>query len=159
MKRSIIIIIVLMSLGIAGYFLWQAQNEAAERAAVEAAAAEAAAAEAAAPEAASAEAAAAEAAAAAAEAAAAEAAAAVEAAASEAATALGSAATDAQDALATLFSVDGFDYDAAIAALGAAEIPALARTAVTTALGAARNNPDLLPAALEQARNLLGISQ
>ena len=152
MKRSIIIIIVLMSLGIAGYFLWQAQNAAAERAAVEAAAAEAAAAETAAAEAAAA-------AAAAAEAAAAEAAAAVEAAASEAATALGSAATDAQDALATLFSVDGFDYDAAIAALGAAEIPALARTAVTTALGAARNNPDLLPAALEQARNLLGISQ
>lgn len=146
MKRSIIIIIILMSLGIAGYFLWQAQNAAAERAAVEAAAAEAAAAAAAAAEAA------------AAEAAAAEAAAAVEAAASEAATALGSAATDAQDALATLFTVDGFDYDAAIAALGAAEIPALARTAVTTALGAARNNPDLLPAALEQARSLLGIS-
>jgi colicin import membrane protein len=179
MKRVIIIIVVLASLGIGGYFVVQTQNANAERAAAEAAAAvaaaeaaaaeaaaaaaaDAAAAEAAAAQAAAAEAAIAEAAAAAAaaaEAAAAEAAAAVTSAAQDAAAGLADQAVQAQDALSALFTVDGFDFDAAIAALAAADIPALARTAVTTALGAARDNPELLPTALEQARNLLGLGQ
>lgn len=158
MKRVIIIIVVLASLGIGGYFVVQTQNANVERAAAEQAAAEAAAAEGAA--AAAAEQAAAEAAeAAAAEAAAAEAAAAVTNAAQDAAAGLADQAVQAQDALSALFTVDGFDFDAAIAALAAADIPALARTAVTTALGAARDNPALLPTALEQARNLLGLGQ
>ena len=182
MKRVIIIIVVLASLGIGGYFVVQTQNANSERAAAEAAAAvaaaeaaadeaaaaaaaDAAAAEAAAAQAAAAEAAIAEAAAAAAaaaaatEAAAAEAAAAVTSAAQDAAAGLADQAVQAQDALSALFTVDGFDFDAAIAALAAADIPALARTAVTTALGAARDNPELLPTALEQARNLLGLGQ
>lgn len=141
MKRVIIIIVVLASLGIGGYFVVQTQNANVERAAAEQAAAEAAEA------------------AAVAEAAAAEAAAAVTNAAQDAAAGLADQAVQAQDALSALFTVDGFDFDAAIAALAAADIPALARTAVTTALGAARDNPALLPTALEQARNLLGLGQ
>lgn len=159
MKRVTIIIAVLAALGIGGYFVLQAQNAAVERAAAEQAAADQAAAEAA--EAAAAEAAAAEAAAAeaaAAEAAAAEAAAA-EAAAAEAAAALADQAGQAQDALSALFSVEGFDFDRAMTALEGADIPALARTALTAALAAARDNPDLLPTALAQARNALGLGQ
>lgn len=167
MKRVTIIIAVLAALGIGGYFVLQAQNAAVERAAAEQAAADQAAAEAAeaaaaeAAEAAAAEAAAAEAAAAeaaAAEAAAAEAAAA-EAAAAEAAAALADQAGQAQDALSALFSVEGFDFDRAMTALEGADIPALARTALTAALAAARDNPDLLPTALAQARNALGLGQ
>lgn len=154
MKRVTIIIAVLAALGIGGYFVLQAQNAAVERAAAEQAAADQAAAEAA--EAAAAEAAAAEAAAA--EAAAAEAAAA-EAAAAEAAAALADQAGEAQDALSALFSVEGFDFDRAMTALEGADIPALARTALTAALAAARDNPDLLPTALAQARNALGLGQ
>ena len=154
MKRVTIIIAVLAALGIGGYFVLQAQNAAVERAAAEQAAADQAAAEAA--EAAAAEAAAA--AAAAAEAAAAEAAAA-EAAAAEAAAALADQAGEAQDALSALFSVEGFDFDRAMTALEGADIPALARTALTAALAAARDNPDLLPTALAQARNALGLGQ
>ena len=154
MKRVTIIIAVLAALGIGGYFVLQAQNAAVERPAAEQAAADQAAAEAA--EAAAAEAAAAEAAAA--EAAAAEAAAA-EAAAAEAAAALADQAGEAQDALSALFSVEGFDFDRAMAALEGADIPALARTALTAALAAARDNPDLLPTALAQARNALGLGQ
>jgi colicin import membrane protein len=152
MKRVTIIIAVLAALGIGGYFVLQAQNAAVERAAAEQAAADQAAAEAA--EAAAAEAAAAEAAAA--EAAAAEAATA-EAAAAEAA--LADQAGQAQDALSALFSVEGFDFDRAMTALEGADIPALARTALTAALAAARDNPDLLPTALAQARNALGLGQ
>ena len=156
MKRVTIIIAVLAALGIGGYFVLQAQNAAVERAAAEQAAADQAAAEAA--EAAAAEAAAAEAAAA--EAAAAEAAAAAaEAAAAEAAAALADQAGEAQDALSALFSVEGFDFDRAMTALEGADIPALARTALTAALAAARDNPDLLPTALAQARNALGLGQ
>ncbi|WP_445944421.1 hypothetical protein [Roseicyclus sp.] len=162
MKRVTIIIAVLAALGIGGYFVLQAQNAAVERPAAEQAAADQAAAEAAeAAEAAAAEAAAAEAAAAeaaAAEAAAAEAAAA-EAAAAEAAAALADQAGQAQDALSALFSVEGFDFDRAMTALEGADIPALARTALTAALAAARDNPDLLPTALAQARNALGLGQ
>ena len=154
MKRVTIIIAVLAALGIGGYFVLQAQNAAVERAAAEQAAADQAAAEAA--EAAAAEAAAAEAAAA--EAAAAEAAAA-EAAAAEAAAALADQAGEAQDALSALFSVQGFDFDRAMTALEGADIPALARTALTATLAAARDNPDLLPTALAQARNALGLGQ
>ena len=154
MKRVTIIIAVLAALGIGGDFVLQAQNAAVERAAAEQAAADQAAAEAA--EAAAAEAAAAEAAAA--EAAAAEAAAA-EAAAAEAAAALADQAGEAQDALSALFSVEGFDFDRAMTALEGADIPALARTALTAALAAARDNPDLLPTALAQARNALGLGQ
>jgi colicin import membrane protein len=154
MKRVTIIIAVLAALGIGGYFVLQAQNAAVERPAAEQAAADQAAAEAA--EAAAAEAAAAEAAAA--EAAAAEAAAA-EAAAAEAAAALADQAGEAQDALSALFSVEGFDFDRAMTALEGADIPALARTALTAALAAARDNPDLLPTALAQARNALGLGQ
>ena len=154
MKRVTIIIAVLAALGIGGYFVLQAQNAAVERDAAEQAAADQAAAEAA--EAAAAEAAAAEAAAA--EAAAAEAAAA-EAAAAEAAAALADQAGEAQDALSALFSVEGFDFDRAMTALEGADIPALARTALTAALAAARDNPDLLPTALAQARNALGLGQ
>ena len=154
MKRVTIIIAVLAALGIGGYFVLQAQNAAIERAAAEQAAADQAAAEAA--EAAAAEAAAAEAAAA--EAAAAEAAAA-EAAAAEAAAALADQAGEAQDALSALFSVEGFAFDRAMTALEGADIPALARTALTAALAAARDNPDLLPTALAQARNALGLGQ
>ena len=152
MKRVTIIIAVLAALGIGGYFVLQAQNAAVERAAAEQAAADQAAAEAA--EAAAAEAAAAEAAAA--EAAAAEVATA-EAAAAEAA--LADQAGQAQDALSALFSVEGFDFDRAMTALEGADIPALARTALTAALAAARDNPDLLPTALAQARNALGLGQ
>ena len=162
MKRVTIIIAVLAALGIGGYFVLQAQNAAVERAAAAQAAADQAAAEAAeaaAAEAAAAEAAAAEAAeAAAAEAAAAEAAAA-EAAAAEATAALADQAGQAQDALSALFSVEGFDFDRAMTALEGADIPALARTALTAALAAARDNPDLLPTALAQARNALGLGQ
>ena len=154
MKRVTIIIAVLAALGIGGYFVLQAQNAAVERPAAEQAAADQAAAEAA--EAAAAEAAAAEAAAA--EAAAAEAAAA-EAAAAEAAAALADQAGEAQDALSALFSVEGFDFDRAMTALEGADIPALARTALTAALAAARDNPYLLPTALAQARNALGLGQ
>ena len=154
MKRVTIIIAVLAALGIGGYFVLQAQNAAVERAAAAQAAADQAAAEAA--EAAAAEAAAAEAAAA--EAAAAEAAAA-EAAAAEATAALADQAGQAQDALSALFSVEGFDFDRAMTALEGADIPALARTALTAALAAARDNPDLLPTALAQARNALGLGQ
>ena len=154
MKRVTIIIAVLAALGIGGYFVLQAQNAAVERPAAEQAAADQAAAEAA--EAAAAEAAAAEAAAA--EAAAAEAAAA-EAAAAEAAAALADQAGESQDALSALFSVEGFDFDRAMTALEGADIPALARTALTAALAAARDNPDLLPTALAQARNALGLGQ
>ena len=154
MKRVTIIIAVLAALGIGGYFVLQAQNAAVERPAAEQAAADQAAAEAA--EAAAAEAAAAEAAAA--EAAAAEAAAA-EAAAAEAAAALADQAGQAQDALSALFSVERFDFDRAMTALEGADIPALARTALTAALAAARDNPDLLPTALAQARNALGLGQ
>ncbi len=144
MKRVTIIIAVLAALGIGGYFVLQAQNAAVERAAAEQAAADQAAAEAA--EAAAAEAAAAEAAAA-------------EAAAAEAAAALADQAGEAQDALSALFSVEGFDFDRAMTALEGADIPALARTALTAALAAARDNPDLLPTALAQARNALGLGQ
>ena len=144
MKRVTIIIAVLAALGIGGYFVLQAQNAAVERAAAEQAAADQAAAEAA--EAAAAEAAAAEAAAA-------------EAAAAEAAAALADQAGQAQDALSALFSVEGFDFDRAMTALEGADIPALARTALTAALAAARDNPDLLPTALAQARNALGLGQ
>ena len=139
MKRVTIIIAVLAALGIGGYFVLQAQNAAVERAAAEQAAADQAAAEAA--EAAAAEAAAAEAAAA------------------EAAAALADQAGQAQDALSALFSVEGFDFDRAMTALEGADIPALARTALTAALAAARDNPDLLPTALAQARNALGLGQ
>jgi colicin import membrane protein len=139
MKRVTIIIAVLAALGIGGYFVLQAQNAAVERAAAEQAAADQAAAEAA--EAAAAEAAAAEAAAA------------------EAAAALADQAGEAQDALSALFSVEGFDFDRAMTALEGADIPALARTALTAALAAARDNPDLLPTALAQARNALGLGQ
>ena len=149
MKRVTIIIAVLAALGIGGYFVLQAQNAAVERAAAEQAAADQAAAEAA--EAAAAEAAAAEAAAAEA--------AAAEAAAAEAAAALADQAGEAQDALSALFSVEGFDFDRAMTALEGADIPALARTALTAALAAARDNPDLLPTALAQARNALGLGQ
>ena len=144
MKRVTIIIAVLAALGIGGYFVLQAQNAAVERPAAEQAAADQAAAEAA--EAAAAEAAAAEAAAA-------------EAAAAEAAAALADQAGEAQDALSALFSVEGFDFDRAMTALEGADIPALARTALTAALAAARDNPDLLPTALAQARNALGLGQ
>ena len=137
MKRVTIIIAVLAALGIGGYFVLQAQNAAVERAAAEQAAADQAAAEAA--EAAAAEAAAAEAAAAEA--------------------ALADQAGQAQDALSALFSVEGFDFDRAMTALEGADIPALARTALTAALAAARDNPDLLPTALAQARNALGLGQ
>ena len=154
MKRVTIIIAVLAALGIGGYFVLQAQNAAVERPAAEQAAADQAAAEAAeAAEAAAAEAAAAEAAAAEA------AAAAAEAAAAEAAAALADQAGEAQDALSALFSVEGFDFDRAMTALEGADIPALARTALTAALAAARDNPDLLPTALAQARNALGLGQ
>ena len=139
MKRVTIIIAVLAALGIGGYFVLQAQNAAVERAAAEQAAADQAAAEAA--EAAGAEAPAAEAAAA------------------EAAAALADQAGQAQDALSALFSVEGFDFDRAMTALEGADIPALARTALTAALAAARDNPDLLPTALAQARNALGLGQ
>ena len=139
MKRVTIIIAVLAALGIGGYFVLQAQNAAVERPAAEQAAADQAAAEAA--EAAAAEAAAAEAAAA------------------EAAAALADQAGEAQDALSALFSVEGFDFDRAMTALEGADIPALARTALTAALAAARDNPDLLPTALAQARNALGLGQ
>ena len=144
MKRVTIIIAVLAALGIGGYFVLQAQNAAVERAAAEQAAADQAAAEAA--EAAAAEAAAAEAAAA-------------EAAAAEAAAALADQAGEAQDALSALLSVEGCDFDRAMTALEGADIPALARTALTAALAAARDNPDLLPTALAQARNALGLGQ
>ena len=137
MKRVTIIIAVLAALGIGGYFVLQAQNAAVERAAAEQAAADQAAAEAA--EAAEA--------------------AAAEAAAAEAAAALADQAGEAQDALSALFSVEGFDFDRAMTALEGADIPALARTALTAALAAARDNPDLLPTALAQARNALGLGQ
>ncbi len=134
MKRVTIIIAVLAALGIGGYFVLQAQNAAVERAAAEQAAADQAAAEAAE-------------------------AAAAEAAAAEAAAALADQAGEAQDALSALFSVEGFDFDRAMTALEGADIPALARTALTAALAAARDNPDLLPTALAQARNALGLGQ
>lgn len=142
MKRVMIIVAVLAALGVGGYFVLQAQNAAVERAAAEQAAAE----QAAAAEAAAAEAAAAEAAA-------------VTNAAQDAGAALADQAAEAQDALSALFTVEGFDFDRALAALEGADIPALARAAITTALGAARDNPDLPPTALEQARNALGLGQ
>ena len=79
--------------------------------------------------------------------------------AAEAAAALADQAGEAQDALSALFSVEGFDFDRAMTALEGADIPALARTALTAALAAARDNPDLLPTALAQARNALGLGQ
>ena len=80
-------------------------------------------------------------------------------AAAEAPAALADQAGEAQDALSALFSVEGFDFDRAMTALEGADIPALARTALTAALAAARDNPDLLPTALAQARNALGLGQ
>lgn len=91
----------------------------------------------------------------------AEEAAAAEAAAAEQATAEAAVAAEAAGdaALAQIFSAEGFDFDQAVAALEAADIPAVTRTAVTTALEGARDNPALLEAALAQARAALGIAQ
>ena len=62
-------------------------------------------------------------------------------------------------ALGTIFTADGFDLDQAIAALEAADISPVTRSAVVTALRAAGDNPDLLQAALQQARQALGLTQ
>jgi hypothetical protein len=54
-------------------------------------------------------------------------------------------------------SLDGFDFDTALAAIEGSDIAEMTKRAATAALEGARDNPDLLPAALEQARSLLGL--
>jgi hypothetical protein len=54
-------------------------------------------------------------------------------------------------------TLDGFDFDTAIAAIEGSDLAEMTKRAATAALEGARDNPDLLPAALEQARNILGL--
>jgi hypothetical protein len=58
-----------------------------------------------------------------------------------------------------LFTVGGFDFDRAVAVLDAAEIRPVTRAAVIASLEAAGDNPDLLAAALGDARRALGLDE
>jgi colicin import membrane protein len=65
--------------------------------------------------------------------------------------------TEAAPALSDALTLDGFDFDTAIAAIEGSELSEVSKRAATAALEGARANPDLLPAALDQARNILGL--
>src|SRR6056297_3518026 len=52
---------------------------------------------------------------------------------------------------------DGFDFDAAIAAIERSDVSEMTKRAARAALAGARDNPELLPAAIEQARTILGL--
>jgi F0F1-type ATP synthase membrane subunit b/b' len=58
-----------------------------------------------------------------------------------------------QDAL----TRDGFDFDTAIAAIEGSDVSEMTKRAARAALERARDNPELLPAAIEQARSILGL--
>ncbi len=59
--------------------------------------------------------------------------------------------------LAEVLTVEGFDYDKAIEAIEASDLGTLQKTALGTALGGARDNPELLQGVLEQVRGALGL--
>ena len=59
--------------------------------------------------------------------------------------------------LATIFSVEGFDFDAAMAAIDASNLSTLGRNSARRVLEAARTTPELLPGALTQVRALLNL--
>jgi hypothetical protein len=65
--------------------------------------------------------------------------------------------SEAAPALSDALTLDGFDFDTAIAAIEGSELSEVSKRAATAALEGARANPDLLPAALDQARNILGL--
>jgi colicin import membrane protein len=68
-------------------------------------------------------------------------------------------ATEATPALSDALTLDGFDFDTAISAIEGSDLSQASKRAATAALEGARDNPDLLPAALEQARRILSQSR
>lgn len=52
---------------------------------------------------------------------------------------------------------DGFDFDTATAAIDDSEVSEMTKRAARAALEGARDNPELLPAAITQARSILGL--
>lgn len=169
MKKSWIIVVLLIVVGLGGYGWYSTQQariakeeaaavEAAQKAAEEAAAAEAAAqkaAEEAAALKAAEEAAAAEAAAAAAAEAAA--AAALEAAAAAAAEAAAAAAAGEELSITDLLSVDTFDADKLAAAIDASDLNDLQKIALKAAVEQAAANPELVQGVIDQIKAAMGL--
>ncbi|MEO0654167.1 MAG: hypothetical protein AAFY77_04800 [Pseudomonadota bacterium] len=78
-------------------------------------------------------------------------------AATDAANAASEAVSNGAAALADVFSVDGFDFDAASEALQNSSLGELEKTTLGAALEGARDNPELLENVLTQIREALGL--
>jgi len=64
--------------------------------------------------------------------------------------------TEATD-LSTLFSVEGFNADAALAAVEGSDLSAIARASLSAAIEQARANPDMVGEVVTRLRNALGL--
>lgn len=61
--------------------------------------------------------------------------------------------------LANLFTVQGFDYDAALAAIEARDVSATMKAEARSMLASTRDNPEALPEVLATISRMLGIAQ
>jgi hypothetical protein len=59
--------------------------------------------------------------------------------------------------VADLLTTDGFDADAVMEMVDGSDLSIIQKTTITTALDAAKDNPELLEAALEQLKGMLGM--
>jgi len=68
-----------------------------------------------------------------------------------------SAATSAMDAAAGLLTADGFDFDKVVEMISGSSLDESKKMMLTTAVTQAKDNPELLNAALEQVKSALGM--
>ncbi|NOD43608.1 hypothetical protein GTG09_11120 [Roseobacter sp. HKCCD7328] len=59
--------------------------------------------------------------------------------------------------MASILTVDGFDADAALAAVDGSDLNPVMKTTLSTAIEGARNNPELVEGVVTQVREALGL--